>query len=450
MENSKEQIIREKWNDILKYSLEEYELTKVSYETWLLPLAVYSFDNEASVLTLIYQSSSADIAAEFIQNRYSLFIQVSIEEITGIHCQIRIITTPTAGRKSPKSQPEISRFNLNPRYTFDTFVVGSNNKLAHAASLAVAESPGENYNPLFIYGGAGLGKTHLMQSIAHFILKENPNAKVMYVTSEKFTTELIESIRQQKNEEFRLKYRNVDILLIDDIQFIINKESTQQEVFHTLNTLFEANKAIVLTSDRPPKDLETLEERLRSRFGMGLTVDIGLPDFETRMAILRKKEEMDGYNIDNEVIQYIATHIISNIRDLEGALNKVTAMSRLEHREINLELAKDALKDHITSEGKREITPEYIMEVVADHFNLKPNAFLSSTRKSNIVHARYICMYLIREMTPIPLQKIAEMMNKNDHTTVSHGVEKIEQAMEKDENLKNTVEIIRKKINPTP
>ena len=268
------------------------------------------------------------------------------------------------------------------------------------ASLAVAESPGEIYNPLFIYGGVGLGKTHLMHSIAHFILKNNPNAKILYVTSEKFTNELIDAIRNKNNfstTEFREKYRNNDVLLIDDIQFIIGKESTQEEFFHTFNTLHEAKKQIIISSDKPPKDIETLEERLRSRFEWGLTVDIQSPDYETRMAILRKKEELEGYNIDNEVIKYIATNIKSNIRELEGALTKIVALSKLDNnREIDINLAEKALKDIIAPNSKKEITPESIIQVVADHFGITPLDISSQKRNKEVVFPRQIVMYLCR------------------------------------------------------
>jgi len=285
--------------------------------------------------------------------------------VTGFECSVDFVVenqlpkeaaTAPAGNTlitntiNPVSQTAIITANLNPKYIFDTFVVGANNNLAHAASLAVAESPGEIYNPLFIYGGVGLGKTHLMHSIGHFILKNNPAAKVLYVTSEKFTNELIDAIRNKNNfspTEFREKYRNNDVLLIDDIQFI--------------------KKQIIISSDKPPKEIETLEERLRSRFEWGLTVDIQSPDYETRMAILRKKEEMEGYNIDNEVIKYIATNIKSNIRELEGALTKIVALSRLDNKEITVELAEEALKDIISPNDKREVTPELFIQVVADH-----------------------------------------------------------------------------------
>ena len=439
-------IIEEKWNEILDFMMDEYDVSRVPMDTWIYPLQIISFED--SVLTLQFPGES--IGADIVRKKYSLILQVSIEEITGVHCTVNIVDQNTVSRRTVKKvQPFFSDTNLNPKYTFDTFVVGNNNRIAHAASLAVAESPGEDYNPLFIYGGAGLGKTHLMQSIANFILKNNASAKVMYVTSENFTNELIDAIRKQKSQEFHEKYRSVDVLLIDDIQFIINKESTQQEVFHTFNTLFEANKAIVLSSDRPPIDLKTLDDRLRSRFGSGFTVDIGLPDFETRMAILRKKEEMEGYNIDDEVIQYIAANIVSNIRDLEGALTKVTRLSALTRQEITLELAKDALKDHIKSDNSREVTPQLVLEIVAEHFNMRVSDLTSTKKDRKISDPRQIAMYLIREITGDTYVHIAKLLNKKDHSTIMHGVEAITQKLESDENLKNTVDIIKKKINPS-
>ena len=345
----------------------------------------------------------------------------------------------------------IQNANLNPRYTFYSFVVGANNNLAHAASLAVAESPGEIYNPLFIYGGVGLGKTHLMHSIGHFILKNNPQAKVLYVTSEKFTNELIDAIRNKNNistTEFREKYRNNDILLIDDIQFIIGKESTQEEFFHTFNSLYEAKKQIIISSDKPPKEIETLEERLRSRFEWGLTVDIQSPDYETRMAILRKKEELEGYNIDNEVIKYIATNVKSNIRELEGALTKIVALSKLNKQEITIELAEEALKDLISPNETKEVTPELIIQVVADHFGITPLDISSQKRNKEVVFPRQIVMFLCRSMTDTPLQAIGKYLGGRDHTTIIHGYEKIGADMDKNESLRNTIEILKKKINP--
>ena len=328
--------IKEKWDQILLHIKEEHELTDVSFKTWLLPTEPY--DVKGNTLQILVPDIHF---LGYIKRKYGFLLQITIEELTGIECELEFVTLEQVGARQEEADKSqlinralevnrqvIQNANLNPRYTFDSFVVGANNNLAHAASLAVAESPGEIYNPLFIYGGVGLGKTHLMHSIGHFILKNNPQAKVLYVTSEKFTNELIDAIRNKNNistTEFREKYRNNDILLIDDIQFIIGKESTQEEFFHTFNSLYEAKKQIIISSDKPPKEIETLEERLRSRFEWGLTVDIQSPDYETRMAILRKKEELEGYNIDNEVIKYIATNVKSNIRELEGALTKIVA-----------------------------------------------------------------------------------------------------------------------------
>ncbi len=434
----------------------------VSYRTWLLPLQIYDMDGDKAVIIV---PDSAMIG--YIRKKYGLFLKVAIEEKTGIECEVDFISKEEAeksaslGKKQASSEKQPSEIsqealqsaNLNPKYTFDTFVVGANNNLAHAASLAVAESPGEVYNPLFIYGGVGLGKTHLMHSIAHFILKNNVNAKILYVTSEKFTNELIDAIRNKNNittTEFREKYRNNDVLLIDDIQFIIGKESTQEEFFHTFNTLYEAKKQIIISSDKPPKEIETLEERLRSRFEWGLTVDIQSPDYETRMAILRKKEEMEGYDIDNEVIKYIATNIKSNIRELEGALTKIVALSKLGkgHETITIELAEEALKDLISPNAVREITPESIIQTVSDHFGITPLDIASQKRNRDIVIPRQIVMYLCRTMIDIPLQTIGKYMGGRDHTTIIHGAEKITNEMAKNDSLRNTVEILKKKIRP--
>lgn len=324
--------------------------------------------------------------------------------------------------------------------------------MAHAASLAVAESPAEVYNPLFIYGGVGLGKTHLMHSIAHFILQQNPKTKVLYVTSEVFTNELIEAIRNRADSssiaEFRKKYRNIDVLLIDDIQFIIGKESTQEEFFHTFNTLHESKKQIIISSDKPPKDIETLEERLRSRFEWGLTVDIQSPDYETRMAILKKKEELDGLSIDNEVMKYIATNVKSNIRELEGALTKIVALSRLKNREVNVVLAEEALKDLISPNDKKDITVELIIDIVGEHFNISSSDIMSTKKSRNLSYPRQICMFLCRELTDISLKDIGKKLGNRDHTTVLHGITKIQTDLATDSSLSNTIEILKKKINP--
>lgn len=451
--------IKEKWDQILLHIKEEHELTDVSFKTWLLPTEPYAV--KGNTLQILVPDIHF---LGYIKKKYGFLLQITIEELTEIECELEFVTVEQVGAAPDEADKNqlinrplevnhqvIQNANLNPRYTFDSFVVGANNNLAHAASLAVAESPGEIYNPLFIYGGVGLGKTHLMHSIGHFILKNNPKAKVLYVTSEKFTNELIDAIRNKNNistTEFREKYRNNDILLIDDIQFIIGKESTQEEFFHTFNSLYEAKKQIIISSDKPPKEIETLEERLRSRFEWGLTVDIQSPDYETRMAILRKKEELEGYNIDNEVIKYIATNVKSNIRELEGALTKIVALSKLNKREITIELAEEALKDLISPNELKEVTPELIIQVVSDHFGITPLDISSQKRTKEVVFPRQIVMYLCRSMTETPLQAIGKYLGGRDHTTIIHGYEKIGNDMEKNESLRNTIEILKKKINP--
>ena len=454
--------LKEKWDEILLYLKNEYEISNVSFQTWLLPLEIYSLKQPGNIIQIIVPDANF---LGYIKKKYSVMLKVSIEEVTGIRCdnvefivEDEIIRDSVSDNQLINATPNavspvtLQNANLNPKYTFDSFVVGANNNLAHAASLAVAESPGEIYNPLFIYGGVGLGKTHLMQSIANFILKNNPKAKILYVTSEKFTNELIDAIRNKNNistTEFREKYRNNDVLLIDDIQFIIGKESTQEEFFHTFNALHKAKKQIIISSDKPPKEIETLEERLRSRFEWGLTVDIQSPDYETRMAILRKKEEMEGYNIDNEVIKYIATNIKSNIRELEGALTKIVALSKLEkNREINIALAEKALKDIIAPGDKKEVTPEFIIEVVADHFNLTPLDIISQRRNKEIVYPRQIAMYLARELTESSLPKIGKEFGGKDHTTVLHAIDKIEKQLAEDDNLQDDIRNLRMELQP--
>ena len=444
----------EKWDEILQIVKTEHELSDVSFNTWLKPLTVYQV--EGNVVTIIVPSEQ--VGLNYISKKYKLPLQVTISEVTGMEkCDINFILPEDVPKKdpvSPKAQSQDARCeeaHLNPKYTFDTFVVGSNNKFAQAAALAVAESPGDTYNPLFIYGGAGLGKTHLMHSIAHFIIDHNENSKVLYVTSEEFTNELIETIRNGNNSamtKFREKYRNIDVLLVDDIQFIIGKESTQEEFFHTFNSLHSAKKQIIISSDKPPKDMEILEERFRSRFEWGLIANITLPDYETRMAILHKNEEMNGYSISEDVIKYIATNIKSNIRELEGAFNKVMAGAKLEKKEVTLELAEQALKDIISPDEKKIITPDYIISVVADHYGVTPADLSGNKRNSKIVMPRQVSMYLCREIISTPLKNIGKALGNRDHTTVMHGIEKIENELQTDDNLKNTIDILKKKINP--
>lgn len=315
----------------------------------------------------------------------------------------------------------------------------------------MAESPGEVYNPLFIYGGVGLGKTHLMHSIAHFIQSTHPALKVLYVSSETFTNELIEAIRNGNNmamSRFREKYRSMDVLLIDDVQFIIGKESTQEEFFHTFNELHVAKKQIILSSDRPPKEMETLEERIRSRFEWGLLADIGSPDYETRMAILRKKEELDGVSLDDAILNYIALNIKSNIRELEGALNKLVAYENLVQTEITMEIAEKELQNIISPDIPLEVTPQLVVEVVAEHFGITMDQITSKSRSNDVAKPRQIAMYLCKNMTDASLETIGKAVGGRDHSTVVHGIKKVGDDISTDTSVERLVATIRKKINP--
>lgn len=444
--------IETKWEEILRYLITEYSITDVSYNTWLKPLKVY--DIKDNVITIIINDERIGAPSlNVIKNKYELLLKVSIEEIMNEQYDIVFVLASqmdSINNQKDSSTNSASRFPsfLNTRYTFDTFVVGGNNEFARAAALAVAENPGEIYNPLFIYGGVGLGKTHLMHSIAHFVLSQNPETKVLYVTSEKFTNELIEAIQKKTTTQFREKYRSIDILLIDDIQFIIGKESTQEEFFHTFNTLHESKRQIIISSDRPPKEMLTLEDRLRSRFEHGLMADIQSPDYETRMAILKKKEELDGLHIDEDVLRYIATNIKSNIRELEGALTKIVAFSRLKKKDLNLSLAEAALQDIIYPNEKKIITTELIVDIVAEHYDILPSEIYSKDKSRNVSFPRQIVMYLSRKLTDYSVTDIGKSLGNRDHSTVLHGFDKITRDIEKDSSLHNTIDVLIKKINP--
>lgn len=445
--------IADRWDEIKEIIKNEYDLTDISYNTWIKPLKFYKDENHT--VTILIPSDQAH-AVSYITNKYKNFFQVSISEMFNDEYQISFILEKDI-KKNNDDEDKFNTYNinkenanLNPKYNFDTFVVGSNNKLAHSAALAVAESPGEAWNPLYLYGGPGLGKTHLMHSIGHFILEQSPDKKILYVSSEEFTNEVIESIRSgnsTKMTQLREKYRTVDVLLVDDIQFIIGKDSTQEEFFHTFNTLHNAGKQIVLSSDKPPKEMETLDERFRSRFEWGLMADIQPPDYETRMAILKKNVDLYNNNIDDEILNYIATNVKSNIRELEGALKKVIAASRLNNIELTMQLAEETLKDIISPDTPMEITPSFIVKVVAEHFGITQEDIISKKRNSEFVIPRQICMYMIREYTTTSLESIAKMLNKKDHTTILHGVKKIESEMNTNPDIKNKIEIIKKKMN---
>ncbi len=439
------------WSDTLKHL--EREVSKVSYETWFQTLIPVSIDD--GVFTFKTLDS---FHKNTIDQRYLRLFNSCLKEATGLDIVADILLPDgepvSAVQKKPNSpndyvDPLDIQSTLNSKYIFDTFVVGNSNRLAHAASVAVAESPADAYNPLFLYGGVGLGKTHLMHSIAHHILNQNPNAKVMYASSEKFTNELINSIKDNKNQDFRNKYRNIDVLLIDDIQFLSEKEVTQEEFFHTFNTLYEARKQIIISSDRPPKEIRTLEDRLRSRFEWGLIADIKLPDFETRTAILDKKAELDRIFVPKDVSQFIAKSIVSNIRELEGALTRVIAYCSLANKEVDVLLAEEALKELLQENEKREVTIDSIQEVVADFYNIKVEDIKSKKRSQNIVYPRQVAMYLSRKILELPLARIGEYFGGRDHSTVIHGCDKISDELERDKTLqRQLVEIENKIMNP--
>lgn len=425
------------------------KISKPSFDTWF---------SETKAVKVVQQTfyvyTPNFFIKDWLQNYYTTFLEGMLLELTGIPYKIRYISPEDQEDEKEQEEPKIIknietidyRKNLNPRYVFDNFVIGNGNRFAHAACLAVAERPAKSYNPLFIYGGVGLGKTHLMQAIGNFILDHNPQAKVVYISSEKFTNEFINAIRDNKPEEFRNKYRYVDILLIDDIQFLAGKEQTQEEFFHTFNTLHEANKQIVISSDRPPKEIPTLEDRLRSRFEWGLITDIQPPDLETRIAILRKKAKAEHLEIQNEVILYIADQIDSNIRELEGALIRVVAYSSLTNRDITVQLAQEALKDIIQQSKTRTLTIYDIQKIVSDFYGIRIDDLKGKRRTRAFVLPRQIAMYLTRELTDLSLPKIGEEFGGKDHTTVIHAYEKIEAALKEDREVQKTIQELKERI----
>lgn len=433
------------WPKVL--ALLKNELSEIGYNTWIKtiePVSIASSTIELGVPT--------EFNKGILESRYASLIKNAVKQVTSKEYTINVIIP--AQDVDKKSNPanengnneETSISILNPKYTFDTFVIGNSNRLAHAASVAVAESPAKAYNPLFLYGGVGLGKTHLMHAIGHYILSQNPASKVLYVSSEKFTNELINAIKDDRNEEFRSKYRNIDVLLIDDIQFIGGKERTQEEFFHTFNALYEANKQIILSSDRTPKEITTLEERLRSRFEWGLTADIQTPDLETRIAILKKKAQQENQYIPNDVLAFIADKVASNIRELEGALNRVVAYSDLTDKEITVELSTEALKEIISANNSRIINSTLIIETVSRYFDLRPEEFKAQKRNRDISFPRQIAMYLCRELTDLSLPRIGDEFGGRDHTTVMHGISKIIEGIRDNPDTRRTIEELKHNI----
>lgn len=446
--------LQDLWNRTLAEI--EKKVSKPSFETWLKSTEAHSIQGDQLIVV-----APNVFARDWLETRYRKIVAETIYDLTGSELEIRFITPShqqiedvdisLAFQKQQQREPHTQEPNqnqsmLNPKYTFDTFVIGAGNRFAHAASLAVAEAPAKAYNPLFIYGGVGLGKTHLMHAIGHYILEHQPDSKVVYISSEKFTNEFINAIRDNKTVEFRNKYRNVDILLIDDIQFLAGKEQTQEEFFHTFNTLHEEHKQIVISSDRPPKEIPTLEDRLRSRFEWGLITDITPPDLETRIAILRKKAKAENLDIPNEVMVYIAKQIDTNIRELEGALIRVVAYSSLVNQDITEELAIEALKDIIPVNKPRLITISHIQQVVADYYQLKVEDLKAKKRTKTVAFPRQIAMYLARELTDASLPNIGREFGGRDHTTVLHAQEKIKKELLQDVELQKTVKELTEKI----
>ena len=446
------------FEEIKQKVCDELQLSLVAFHTWIEPMKFYKVENDIFYIEI--PTEKAQLINYLIKNYKDIF-HVCISDATNHDYDIRFIIKKDEEEMESKSGNVTNnadlykQANLVSKYTFENFVVGSNNSFAHSASLAVAENPGEDFNPLFIYGGSGLGKTHLMHSIGHYIIDHYPEKKVLYVESETFTNDVVEGIRSGNSaamNRIRDKYRTVDVLLIDDIQFIIGKESTQEEFFHTFNALYNNGKAVIISSDKSPKEMVTLDERFVSRFQQGLQADIQPPSYETRAAILLMLAEPYNntiYAVPQEVIDYIATNVNSNIRQLEGAFTKVMHYSKLTNKSITLEMAEEALKDIIDPDSPKMVTPQIIIQVVADHFGIKAEDITSKKRTAEIVIPRQVVMYLCRELTDISLKNIAKVLDKKDHSTIINGITKIQDEINNNSEFANQINIIKKKITPT-
>ena len=424
------------------------EVSTISYDTWIAPLGIDSINDDNIVFT-----ATSDFQKDFIENKFNSLIFNTLRYITNREWTFSVIDISSkessdasiiTNKNSNVSDTELENNHqtLNPKYTFETFVVGNNNRFAHAAALAVGKEPGKSYNPLFLYGGVGLGKTHLMQAIGNRILEDNPKSNVLYVTSEKFTNQLINAIKDSKTEIFRNKYRNIDVLLIDDIQFIAGKDRIQEEFFHTFNTLRENGKQIILSSDKPPRDIEFLEDRLKSRFEWGLLADISCPDYETRLAILRKKAQDENIVIDDSILSDIATKIDSNIRELEGVFNKIVARASLTHSPITIELAENIINE-FKYESQKVISCDFIKETVSKYFSIDKDDLAGSKRSNDIAFPRQIAMYLCREIANMSFPQIGVEFGNRDHSTVMHGYNKIAKEIKEKNNTKLIVESVK-------
>ncbi len=455
--------IEEHWDEILYILENHYDVSNIIVETWIRSLEI--FDVRDNTIYFFVEEKKGKHGVEYLRNKgYDIFLLSAIREfLMDSSVELVIDEKSNLEKMDQSGEPEendplyrssynvaVENSNLNPKYTFENFIVGEGNRHAYATCAAVADYPcQDSFNPLFLYGGSGLGKTHLIQSIAHYILRHNPEMNVLYATSEMFTNDIIDAIQKNKTDEFRAKYRQVDVLIIDDIQEIIGRERTQQEFFNTFNFLYEAKKQIIISSDRPPKEIKSLDERLRSRFEWGVPIDIHAPDYETRMAILKNKAELNGLNnIPENVMKYIAENIVSNVRELEGALNKISVYSKLSNDQITEELAKETLKDLISSDSGNKINPEIILSVVSEHMEISVEDLISSKRSKEVALARQIFMYLCRQLTDKSLQTIGETVGGKDHSTVHNGIKQIENKMKQDPQLRSTVNIIINKLNP--
>ena len=424
------------------------EVTKISYDTWIMPLDIRSIDGNHIVFT-----ANSEFQKDFIENKYKILIFNTLRYITNKDWTFSVVDLTkededdskdiiTNNSNSSPAEIEMNKSTLNPKYTFETFVVGNNNRFAHAAALAVGNEPAKSYNPLYLYGGVGLGKTHLMHAIGNRILENNSNANVLYVTSEKFTNQLINAIKDNKNEFFRNKYRNIDVLLIDDIQFIAGKERVQEEFFHTFNSLYEDGKQIIISSDTPPRDIPFLEDRLKSRFEWGLLADISVPDYETRLAILRKKAQDESIIIDDIILSNIANKIDSNIRELEGVFNKIVARASLTHSPITIELAEKIINE-FKYENEKVISCDFIKETIAKYFSISKDDLSSNKRSNDIAFPRQIAMFLCREIANMSYPQIGEDFGGRDHSTVMHACRKIEKEVKEKTNTKLIVDSVK-------
>ena len=458
MQEQIKETLEKQWDNILNLLEVEYDVSHMMINTWIRALSIKEVTEDTIYLSMDQKLGRRGI--DFIENKmYDIYLQSAIEATLNKPYDLKLLVEGEEIQSDNKKNEsefdahilmELEKSNLNPYYTFDNFIVGDSNRHAHAACVAVAEAPATTYNPLFLYGNSGLGKTHLMQAIAHHIITHNPNMKVLFVTSEAFSNDVIEAIKKNKTEELRAKYRTLDVLLIDDIQSIIGRDATQTEFFNTFNDLYNASKQIIISSDKPPKDLTEFEARIRTRLGWGLTIDIHPPDYETRMAILKRKAETDRVNISDEILNYIATNISSDIRDLYSAIQTLKLYTGLEgmREDLTIEKVEEILKDTISSNSIKEITPELIIKIVSEYTNISYNDIISSKRSKEIATARQMVMYLCRKyLEYYSLKQIGDAVGGKDHTTVISGIDKIKKLIETDSNMKVTIEDIENKIN---